>query len=117
MKQILQLEELAQTATGIVALYFLPFHFSWWLWPILFLSPDISFAAYSFNTRVGGFVYNVLHHKGLALAIAMAGFFGHQDILLLIGVLLFSHASFDRILGYGLKYPDSFKHTHLDWFK
>jgi hypothetical protein len=33
------------------------------------------------------------------------------------GTLLFTHASFDRILGYGLKYFDSFKHTHLGWMK
>ena len=29
------------------------------------------------------------------------------------GLILFGHSSMDRILGYGLKYPDSFEHTHL----
>ena len=24
-----------------------------------------------------------------------------------------SHASFDRVFGYGLKYEDAFRHTHL----
>jgi hypothetical protein len=25
------------------------------------------------------------------------------------------HVAVDRALGYGLKYPDSFAHTHLGW--
>ncbi len=29
--------------------------------------------------------------------------------------LLFAHSSFDRMLGYGLKYNDSFNHTSLGW--
>jgi hypothetical protein len=28
---------------------------------------------------------------------------------------LLGHSSFDRVLGYGLKYDDDFKHTHLGW--
>ena len=31
------------------------------------------------------------------------------------GIILFTHSNMDRILGYGLKYPDDFKHTHLGW--
>ena len=29
------------------------------------------------------------------------------------GIILFGHASMDRIFGYGLKFSDNFKHTHL----
>ncbi|MDA1193538.1 MAG: DUF4260 family protein, partial [Candidatus Poribacteria bacterium] len=32
------------------------------------------------------------------------------------GAILIGHSAFDRLLGYGLKYPDAFKHTHLDGF-
>jgi hypothetical protein len=117
MKQLLQLEEIGQTFAGIVALYFSPLQFSWWIWPFLFLSPDISFIAYSINTKVGAWVYNLLHHKGVAIAIAAIGFFSQQNIVLFIGTLLFTHSSFDRMLGYGLKYTDSFKHTHLQTFQ
>jgi hypothetical protein len=28
---------------------------------------------------------------------------------------MLGHSSADRILGYGLKYSDSFHHTHLGW--
>jgi hypothetical protein len=113
MKQILQLEELAQVISGIAGLYFLPFHFSWWLWILLFLSPDISFLAYSINKKAGAIGYNIFHHKGIAIAIAGAGVLYSNEVAMLIGTLLFTHSSFDRLLGYGLKYTDDFKHTHL----
>nr|WP_317038961.1 DUF4260 family protein [Urechidicola croceus] len=31
----------------------------------------------------------------------------------MIGIILFGHASFDRMLGYRLKNSDSFNNTHL----
>ncbi|MBC8508108.1 MAG: DUF4260 family protein [Anaerolineales bacterium] len=34
-------------------------------------------------------------------------------IIQLIGVIMLGHSSLDRVIGYGLKYPDSFQHTHL----
>jgi len=113
MKQVLQLEELAQMILGIAGLYFISFHFSWWLWIILFLSPDISFLAYCINKKAGAVGYNILHHKGLAVAVVAAGFLYRTEVATFIGVLLFTHSSFDRLLGYGLKYTDDFKHTHL----
>ena len=117
MKQVLQLEEIAQTALGIAALYYQPIHFSWWLWPILFLSPDIAMLGYVFNTRVGAFTYNLFHHKGIAIVVAAAGFFAGNQVAMFIGILLFAHSAFDRMMGYGLKYDDDFKHTHLGMLK
>jgi hypothetical protein len=117
MKHLLQFEELVQTLAGIIILALLPLHFSWWLWPFLFLSPDISFIAYTVNKKVGAWAYNILHHKGVATGLAITGYFLHDNVLTFIGVLLFTHSSFDRLLGYGLKYTDSFKHTHLDTLK
>ncbi len=117
MKYIVKFEELAQTVLGIGVLSFLPFQFSWWLWIILFLSPDISILGYAIGKKTGGFFYNIFHHKGMAIAIAITGFLLKNDITVLTGTLLFAHASFDRIWGYGLKYMDDFKHTHLGWIK
>lgn len=34
-------------------------------------------------------------------------------LLSLIGIVMLAHSSLDRVLGYGLKYPDSFQRTHL----
>jgi len=33
--------------------------------------------------------------------------------LMFAGTILFGHSSFDRVLGYGLKYEDAFQNTHL----
>jgi hypothetical protein len=33
----------------------------------------------------------------------------------LAGIILLGHSSLDRVLGYGMKYTDSFRLTHLDW--
>lgn len=115
MKQVLQLEELAQTGLGIAVLYYQPIHISWWLWVMLFLSPDISMLGYAINKRVGAIAYNLFHHKGLAVTIAATGFYIHQPVIMLAGIFLFAHSSFDRVMGYGLKYGDDFKHTPLGW--
>jgi hypothetical protein len=117
MKRILQLEEFAQMALGIMGLYLLPFQFSWWIWVVLFLSPDIAILSYSINKDTGAVIYNIFHHKFIAIAIGACGLFTSNNILMLISALLFSHAAFDRMLGFGLKYRDDFKHTHLGWTK
>jgi Domain of unknown function (DUF4260) len=115
MKYILKLEELAQTALGIGVLSLSSFQFSWWLWTILFFSPDISISGYAIGKKTGGVLYNLFHHKAMAIAMAVTGYLLKEDTLVLAGTLLFSHASFDRIWGYGLKHMDDFKHTHLGW--
>ena len=113
MKALLQTEEVAQLTLALMGLYFQPISVSWWLWPFLFLSPDISMLGYLVNTEWGAFCYNLFHHKLTAVIIVITGYFLHNDITLFIGLLLYAHSSFDRVFGYGLKYPDDFKHTHL----
>ena len=89
MKQLLQLEEVMLTALGIAALYYQPIHISWWLWPIVFLSPDIAMLGYAINTKAGAAMYNLFHHKGIAVLAAAIGFFTHQPVLMFVGILLF----------------------------
>ncbi len=113
MKLTLQLEELAMT---IIFCYFLCSYnmgVSIWVWLILFFSPDIGMVGYLINTKVGALTYNLFHHKGIAICVIAAGHYLHSDNMISIGILLFAHSSFDRIMGYGLKYSDSFKNTHL----
>lgn len=101
---------------AVIAIYFLTIYnlgLSVWLWILLFFTPDIGMLGYLVNTKVGAVIYNLFHHKGIALSLATTGYFLNNDILTAIGILLFAHSSFDRIWGYGLKYEDSFKNTHL----
>lgn len=113
MKNLLRFEELAMLGLAIYLNSFLPFEgWVFWAW---FLAPDIGMLGYLVNTKVGAITYNLLHHKGIAMVCYLAGYFLIIHELTLAGVVLFGHSSFDRIVGYGLKYSDNFKHTHLAW--
>ncbi|SDX23359.1 DUF4260 domain-containing protein [Aequorivita viscosa] len=111
MKSILKLEELAQFILGIVL--FAQLDYAWWWFPALIFLPDIGMLGYVFNTKTGAFVYNLFHSKTIGIAFILIGMFYLGDIFTLIGVILFSHSALDRIFGYGLKYSDDFKNTHL----
>ena len=113
MKNLLRLEEAGMFGLAIYLNSYLPFQ-GWVLWA-WFLAPDLGMLGYLINTKVGAFTYNILHHKGVAIALYLAGFFLDIHELTLAGVVLFGHSSFDRIVGYGLKFTDNFKNTHLGW--
>ena len=111
MKSILKLEELLQFALGIYL--FSTLSYAWWWFLVLILLPDIGMLGYLVNTKTGALTYNVFHHKGLAILIFLAGVYFEIEVMQLIGTILFSHAALDRVFGYGLKYADNFKNTHL----
>ena len=113
MDKIIKLEEMAQFAAVIVALNYQPIHFQWWAWIIIFLIPDTGMLGYLISTSVGAVTYNLVHHKLIALLILGIGWYGAMPYLVLTGLVLYGHSSMDRMMGYGLKYFDAFKHTHL----
>ena len=113
MNKIIRLEEMAQFIAVIVALYYLPVQISWWAWPIIFLLPDLSMIGYLLSPAAGAVTYNVIHHKVIAIVIGAAGFYLGLPYLTMAGLVLYGHSSMDRMMGYGLKYFDAFKHTHL----
>lgn len=87
--------------------------YSWWLFLLLLLAPDVSMVGYLINHAIGARLYNYLHTYIFSLLFIFIGFFTHQDILIAIGLIWTSHIGMDRALGYGLKYSTSFKDTHL----
>lgn len=111
MKLLLKLEDFAELLLAIFVFSYL--NFTWWWFPALLLLPDLSMIGYAVNTKVGAALYNFFHHKGLGIAVGIAGFITGNQQLLLTGTILFGHAAMDRCFGYGLKYPNSFKNTHL----
>lgn len=88
-------------------------NYSWWWFAGLFFVPDIGMLGYLLNPKVGAVTYNFFHHKGLALTLYVLGLWFMVSSLQMAGIILFAHSSFDRILGYGLKYEKGFKFTHL----
>lgn len=111
MKLLIKLEELAMLVVCIWALYFL--ESEWWLYLLLFLGPDISMIGYLAGNRAGAILYNLFHHKGIAVALFATGLYLPDHTLLLAGIILFGHSSMDRFFGYGLKLNKGFKYTHL----
>ena len=111
MKNLLKLEALAELVLSIFV--FSHLNFAWWWFPALLLLPDLSMMGYLIDTKAGVALYNVFHHKALGIAVGIAGFMLGQETLILAGVILFGHSAMDRLFGYGLKYNDDFKHTHL----
>jgi uncharacterized protein DUF4260 len=86
---------------------------SWVLFAFLFLAPDLSLLGYTAGRRVGAVVYNVVHtYVGPAMLAAFA-VGGHWEIGTTFALIWFAHIGLDRLLGLGLKYPSSFKETHL----
>ncbi len=63
--------------------------------------------------RLGAIIYNIVHHKAVSIGLFVIGFLLGNRPLQMAGVILLGHSSMDRVLGYGLKYEDSFQHTHL----
>lgn len=113
MKSLLRLEELLQLILSIIL--FNQLSYPGWLYLAFFLAPDLGMVGYLVNPKIGALLYNLFHHKGIAIALYLLGLYTDIPELLFAGLLLFGHSSFDRIFGYGLKFPDNFKNTHLGW--
>jgi hypothetical protein len=111
MKTIVKLEEVGLFIFGIYLFSLL--NFEWWWFLVLILAPDLSMLGYIFGNKNGAFFYNIFHHRGIAVLLYILGSYLKMEFLQLIGIILFSHSSMDRIFGYGLKYESGFKYTHL----
>jgi hypothetical protein len=113
MNRLMKLEEGGQLLLSI--LLFSQLSFVWWIYPLLLLAPDLGMIGYVLGPRVGAVSYNTTHHKGLAAVLYAIGILYAVPVLALTGLIMLGHSSIDRVLGFGLKYGDSFQHTHLGW--
>jgi len=87
---------------------------SWLQFALLFLLPDVSMIAYLASPRIGANAYNAVHTYIAPLALAGYSFAAAHHQLLSLSLICIAHIAFDRMLGYGLKYPSQFKDTHLN---
>jgi len=111
MKVLLKFEELMMFVLGIFMFGLLGYQ--WWWFLALIIAPDIGMLGYVFSNKIGAIAYNIFHHKGLAILLYFVGLYISSPIIQLVGIIMFSHASLDRVFGYGLKYDKGFKYTHL----
>jgi hypothetical protein len=87
--------------------------YAWWWFLVLILVPDFSMIGYVFGNKSGAFLYNLMHHRGIAIVVYLAGVYFSNHLIQLTGIILFAHCSLDRMMGYGLKYEKGFTFTHL----
>jgi len=111
MKNLLKIEEFF--LFGLALFLFSGLDYGWSWYALLFFAPDLSMLGYLGNPRMGAWTYNLIHHKGVAVAIYVLGYLLTVPWLMFAGTILLGHSSFDRVLGYGLKHEDAFQSTHL----
>ena len=107
----LRAEGLAIFVAGLAGFLFLGL--PWWAFRPLLFVPDVSMIGYVRGPRVGAIVYNVAHDLATGAAIAGVGLAIGSVPVAAIGAILVAHSGMDRMMGYGLKLPSSFKDTHL----
>jgi len=86
---------------------------SWWLFALFLLAPDIAMLGYLKDSKWGALVYNLAHTYALPLVLSVFAYLLNSFLFMVICVIWIAHISMDRALGYGLKLPAGFKHTHL----
>ncbi|WP_347985814.1 DUF4260 domain-containing protein [Methylomonas sp. AM2-LC] len=85
-------------------------------WPLFWstiLVPDLAILGYLVNAQFGAKVYNITHSTLLPSTLALVAMGTESTMSLALALIWFVHIGFDRMLGYGLKYPEGFKVTHL----
>ncbi|KJC62095.1 hypothetical protein UP10_01545 [Bradyrhizobium sp. LTSPM299] len=111
VRTLLRLEGLV-LFLGMTLLYY-QWEGSWLVYVLLFLVPDLSFAAYLAGPRIGAIAYNAAHTYLAPVALMTFGFAGSGPLVLSIAMIWLAHIGIDRALGYGLKYSNGFGFTHL----
>jgi Domain of unknown function (DUF4260) len=111
MNTLLKLEEIGKL--GLAYFFSIYIGADWWLFWAWILAPDLSMIGYIFNPKIGAWIYNFFHHQAVAILVGITGYLLGNWELQFTGWLLFGHSAMDRAFGYGLKFEDDFKNTHL----
>jgi hypothetical protein len=111
-RPLLHLEGAAIFAISLFAYHWS--HGSWLVFALLFLVPDLSMLGYVASARIGATTYNAVHNYVMPLALAGYSFGTNHPVILGFSLIWIGHIGFDRMLGFGLKYPTRLKDTHLN---
>jgi hypothetical protein len=69
---------------------------------------------YDANVRVGAITYNAIHTYVGPLVLAGYSFGSNRPAIFSLSLRWIAHIGLDRMLGFGLKSPTRFNHTHLN---
>ena len=87
--------------------------FSWMIFALGILVPDVSMLGYLVNKRIGSHVYNLAHTYTLPILIGILAMAPGSTLMVQVALIWLAHIGMDRAIGYGLKYASDFKDTHL----
>jgi hypothetical protein len=74
----------------------------------------VSLLAYAVRRNsVATTLYNIAHTEAAPFLLGLFAFETHHSVAGKLALIWISHIEFDRLLGYGLKFPSSFRYTHL----
>jgi hypothetical protein len=110
-RALLHLEGGVVAASAIVLYFHLGY--SWWVFLLLVLAPDLSMLGYLAGPVAGAVVYDLAHTLALPVALAAIGVLADADVAVQVGLVWIAHIGVDRAIGYGLKYRTGYKDTHL----
>src|SRR5271156_7032548 len=97
VKAILRLEG-AAAFTAAIALY-ADAGFSWPLFALLILAPDLAMLPYLIGPRAGAAANNLAHTYALSVPLALAGYWLASPIALALGLIWIAHIGMDRMFG------------------
>lgn len=87
--------------------------YSWLLFGAVLLVPDLFMVGYLVGPRVGALVYNVGHSYVVPIGLGVGAYLSALPLVGALALIWTAHIGMDRALGYGLKSPSGFRHTHL----
>ncbi len=109
---LLHLEGAAVLVTALI--FYGQLGYSWWWFALLLLAPDLSAVGYLHSQAVGSLCYNIVHTYVLPITLALVSLLLNFEPGLQAALIWLAHIGMDRLVGYGLKYPDGFKITHFN---
>lgn len=110
-RAFLRLDGLVLFAGALIA--FTGTHQHWWWVPALLFAPDIFMLGYARSSKFGALIYNFGHSYALPALAVLYGWRSDHLLVLAVGLIWFAHIGMDRAAGFGLKYDEDFKFTHL----
>ena len=111
VQTFLRLEGLA--AAALSAVFYARTGASWWLFAALWLAPDLSLLGYLAGPKMGARIYNAIHSYVTPATLAVTALVLQSPAPLPYALIWMNHIGVDRLLGYGLKYPEGSGWTHM----
>jgi hypothetical protein len=81
---------------------------------LAFLAPDLAFLAFLIGPRAGAIAYDVAHLEAWPVLLGAVGLLADEPLPVQVALIWLAHLGLDRALGYGLRYPDAPRESHLD---